>query len=548
MNDPHTKLALDYFDYLARHFPVMCASDEFYFLPRAERARQYYDRLDNFDKSLIEDHLSTLKQFQNKIDRLVSGEDDFEKLADLELLKANIAGILIELEMKQSWRYNPLLYLKIAFIGLDHALTKPVPEPEERTERVRARLEAIPRLLKQAAENIESVPETYWRAAVSMVNDCNSYLAEINESIAEMGGGDLGERLQKTRSALNGFDNVLRTFSPVPDQRFATPAIETTLRDHFLSPRSLFEIFTIAVEEWDENIKQLKKLQAKIDPGKSWIELYDAYSLSDSEKKDTISLYQREIDRLASFFREHGFREIDSGSSLKLCETPSYLRSIRNSASFSAAFDTDAGEEDLFYITTFLPHQKDGGSGDLAKKRLNREYKFLTAHETVPGHHLLDSVRRGLKNPVRRQIESPLFYEGWAYYAESLLTEYGYVDDPIDCLIDCKRRLWRAARCQIDVGLATGMLDREGALKLLTTAGFSMEEASAQVDRFQLNPGYQLCYTLGRFEIMKLKETYGITTGRDEFHRLLLEGGELPFHLIEKRFQSLDPGYKEGES
>ena len=31
-------LAFQYFDYLARCFPVMCASDEFHFLPRAEDA------------------------------------------------------------------------------------------------------------------------------------------------------------------------------------------------------------------------------------------------------------------------------------------------------------------------------------------------------------------------------------------------------------------------------------------------------------------------------------------------------------------------------
>jgi uncharacterized protein (DUF885 family) len=198
-------------------------------------------------------------------------------------------------------------------------------------------------------------------------------------------------------------------------------------------------------------------------------------------------------------------------------------------------------------ITTFLTQQRNKEVGELVRKRLHREYKFLTAHETFPGHYLLDSVRRRLKNPVRRQIESPLFYEGWAYYAESLLTEYGYVDDLMDRLVDCKRRLWRAARCQIDVGLTTGILTREDAVRLLTTAGFSPEEAANQLNHFQVSPGYQLCYTLGRFEIMKLKGTYGIRIGRGQFHKRLFEGGELPFHLIEKRFKSLDLSDMKGD-
>ena len=45
----HHRLAQEYFDYMARRFPVMCASDEFHFLPRAQAAANYYDKLDDLD-------------------------------------------------------------------------------------------------------------------------------------------------------------------------------------------------------------------------------------------------------------------------------------------------------------------------------------------------------------------------------------------------------------------------------------------------------------------------------------------------------------------
>jgi hypothetical protein len=181
MKDPQIESALQYFDYLSKCFPVMCASDEFHFLPQAETASHYYDQVDNLDADVIRECLFNLRKFQDKFDRLASHENDFEKLTDLKLLKASVAGILIELEMKQSWRHNPLLYLKIAFIGLDHALTKPASEPEERTERTLARLQAIPRLLQQAIANIDSVPKTYHQAALAMLIDCRSYLTEIKK-------------------------------------------------------------------------------------------------------------------------------------------------------------------------------------------------------------------------------------------------------------------------------------------------------------------------------------------------------------------------------
>ena len=133
----------------------MCASDEFHFLPRAVEASRYYDRIESFDPASIEEDIFALREFQRQFNLAASGEVDLEKLTDLELLNCSVAGILIELDENRLWRHNPLMYLKIAFIGLDHALTKPAGDNKERLERTLARLRAIPRLLKQATENID---------------------------------------------------------------------------------------------------------------------------------------------------------------------------------------------------------------------------------------------------------------------------------------------------------------------------------------------------------------------------------------------------------
>ena len=538
MKDSHIKSALRYFEYLAKKFPVMCASDEFHFLPRVQAAGRYYDRLDNLEADAICECLADLKQFQKEFNLAISLENDLEKRIDLELLNANIAGILIEFEKSRSWRHNPLLYLKIAFIGLDHALTKPAKEQKERIERTNARISAIPRLLNQAMDNIDSIPESYHQAASTMLNDCKEYLFEISDNFLDESSKRFKDEIQNLLSALNDFSKFLSSISPLPDQSFAFRSLEDSLKDHFLYVRSLDEVFEIAIDEWHENLKQLGKLQSKIDPGKSWQMLYHNYFPSDIEEMDTFSLYYREIEHMRLFFSKHGFRDKDIFSSLELVETPTYLKSVRGAASFAAAFTADQRETSLFYITNRLPQQISKEAGNLLKKRLHREYKFLTAHETIPGHHLLDSARRRLDNPIRRQIESPFFYEGWASYVESLLTEYGYINSPIGYLLDFKRKLWRSARCQIDVGLHTGALSIEDAINLLTTVGFTLEESKRQIDRFRLNPGYQIYYSLGSHEIQRLRESYESRIGKDKFHTFLLEGGELPFHLIKKRFEA----------
>jgi uncharacterized protein (DUF885 family) len=535
----HVKVAERYFNYLAGRYPVMCASDEFHFLPRAENARNYYDKLENLDARSIAETIDTLKDFQKEISHFSREDDDFEKQVDLEILKANITGVLIELEHKRSWQYNPLLYLKIAFIGLDHALNKPSDDIKERNKRTLARLSAIPRLLQQAIENIESVPDEYVQASIYMLDDCKYYVKEIgNELIGTYSGGsskNITQPVESVISALDSFYRFLRQLTPVTNRRIGGDTLETTINRHFLSVRSLDDIFQIAADEWQQNLRKLEILASKLDAGKSWQELYHDYYPSEIDSTDTMSLYAHEINKLGLFFKEQGFSKEAIDSPVDVSATPMYLSSVRAAASFAAAFTADAREKSFFYITSGFPRQNSHHADTMLKKRFHREYKPLAAHETIPGHHYLDSIRRRLENPIRRQIESPLFYEGWASFAESLLIDYGYVSDPLDSLVHLKRNLWRSARCQIDAGLFTGRITVADAMDMLKICSFSPQEAQRQIDRFQLNPGYQVCYSLGSYEFRQLKATFESKMGSKRFHETVLDGGELPFHLLEKR-------------
>ena len=258
-----TDLAQAYFGDLARRFPVMCASDEFHFLPRAAAASEYFDRLDDLGANAIDEGVQALKDFQRKLNtHAAHEEDDLEGFLDGELLKCNVAGVLIDLEESRSYRHNPLLYLKIACIGLDHALTKPASSPEEITERTAARLDAIPRLLHQAIDNLEGIPETHHQAALLMLGDCKKYLVELSESFlipssylktqhsaltthhsllithTHTQHSSFNNRLERVHSALNDFGNFLGTIRPVPDQDFGGPGLDATLREHFGSLRT----------------------------------------------------------------------------------------------------------------------------------------------------------------------------------------------------------------------------------------------------------------------------------------------------------------------
>jgi len=541
--DDYRKLAERYFEFLAKNFPVMCASDEFDFFPRVAEADQHYDKLGKLDARAIEESIGQLKGFHKEFAAAneKTGDGDLDRFIDLKLLEANTAGILIELDTKRSWRFNPLLYLKIGFIGLDHALNKPAADSREVRQRALARLSSTPDILQNGIDNIQSVPETYYRASLRMARDCMRYLNEIGLVLSKRfpDHHDVIHKLIKNvEISLAKFNQFLTSTSPEPDRRFAVSTLEISLKDHFLSNHEPEDIFAIAREEWQDILGRLDDLQAKIDAGKTWAQLYHAYAPSQTAEAEIIALYEDEINRLRTFFSQKGFSDEFLDLPVEIKYTPTYLKSVRSSASFAAAFSRNVREKSYFYISTDFAQHHNKETDHHLQRRLNREYKMLTAHETIPGHHFLDSFRRSLKNSIRRQIESPLFYEGWASYAESMLIEYGYLNDPMELLVSLKRDLWRSARCQIDVGLTIGKLSENRAVELLKTCGFAAAEASRQLDRFRLNPGYQLCYCYGSHEFKQLKKKYGPRLADNDFYRFLLEGGELPFHMIEKRFEN----------
>jgi uncharacterized protein (DUF885 family) len=425
------ELAEGYFDHLAGRFPVMCASDEFHFLPRAENAVNHYDKLDNLDADAISETTDMLISLQQGLQTMRGQDDELEKQLDIDLLRANISGFLIEFRQNGSWQYNPILYLKIAFIGLDHALNKPSASFPEAIDRTMARLSEIPRVLKQAADNIGSVPEAYYQPSLYMINDCRQYLEETFKRLAhnqsKATSAELSKLANAALSSLGALQHFLNDLTPASDQLFAGETLERTVNEHFSCVRSLDNIFQIAEESWQENLSRLEELRAQIDPAKSWQQIYHEYYPSEISETDTIALYAQEIENLRSFFKQQGFDAETLNSAVEVSETPVYLRSVRGAASFAAAYTSNPEERSYFYITTRLVHQPDDQVQKSLKKRFHREYRLLTAHEAIPGHHYLDSIRRRLKNPIRRQIESPLFYEGWASYAESLLVEYGYM-------------------------------------------------------------------------------------------------------------------------
>jgi uncharacterized protein (DUF885 family) len=165
-------------------------------------------------------------------------------------------------------------------------------------------------------------------------------------------------------------------------------------------------------------------------------------------------------------------------------------------------------------------------------------------HEGVPGHHLQVAqtvYRSELLNKWRR-LESWTsgHGEGWALYAERLMAELGYMDDPGNRMGWLAGQSLRAARVVIDIGVHCGFDAPEEvgggewtydkAWTYLTRYGFMDEK----VLRFELNrylgwPGQAPAYKIGERLWLALrdevKEREGDAFDLKAFHRRALDIG-----------------------
>ena len=100
-------IAKDYFDYLGRHLPQQCASDEFYFLPRAEAAIHHLNILDDLDPEKLRDHVHHVRALLGQVP--FRKTDDLEADIDCLLLRQSMQSFIREFEEAKVWQKDPSL-------------------------------------------------------------------------------------------------------------------------------------------------------------------------------------------------------------------------------------------------------------------------------------------------------------------------------------------------------------------------------------------------------------------------------------------------------
>jgi uncharacterized protein (DUF885 family) len=168
-------------------------------------------------------------------------------------------------------------------------------------------------------------------------------------------------------------------------------------------------------------------------------------------------------------------------------------------------------------------------------------------HEAVPGHHLQIAQVRYLADELSRYQRTAGFVsghgEGWALYAERLMGELGYLDDPAFELGMLSAQAMRAVRVIVDIGMHLELpipareryhpgdrWNAEIALPfVIERSCFPEDFMKSEVDRYLGLPGQAISYKVGEREWLAARAEVQARKGTDfdlkAFHSFALDLG-----------------------
>jgi uncharacterized protein (DUF885 family) len=181
-------------------------------------------------------------------------------------------------------------------------------------------------------------------------------------------------------------------------------------------------------------------------------------------------------------------------------------------------------------------------------------------HEGVPGHHLqlaqLTYLARELSRFQRVAAFVPGYSEGWALYAERLMGELGYLQNPDYELGMLRAQAFRAMRVIVDIGVHLGLTipsneayhpgetwSPELMLPFAVEHGYEPEDfLRSEVDRYLGWPGQAICYKVGERTWLAVRERARERAGNrfdlKAFHTRALNLGPMGLAQLEREMGS----------
>ena len=484
-------------------------------------------QLSDYSPAARESQLAWAKQFRDSVKEF----SDISTLTganqvDARILAENIDNEIFELEELKESDWNPLVYNQSLANSLYLLVARDFDTAEKRVPNLRKRMEAIPRVIAQAKQNLQHPPRVHTETAIEQttgaINLVREGLSPLLERAPRM-KKDLAPLQEKTAKALDEYKQWLqKDLLPRSDGDFRIGAdkFRKKLRFALASDLSMEEIMKRAQADLQQTQTAIYEtalpLYKKYSPNANASDLADKKrvttavldKLAEQHPDDNtiVGYCQKVVGEATDYVKKHDLvtvpekpldvivmPEFKRGTGIAYCDSPGPLE--KNGKTFFAV----------------EPTPKDWTKQ--RKESFYREYnnymiRDLTVHEAMPGHYLQLAHANEFKAPtmVRAIFQSGTFVEGWAVYTEQMMAEAGYGGPEVK-MQQLKMRLRSICNAILDQSIHAGNLSEQQALDLMMKEGFQQEgEAVAKWKRARLTSAQLSTYFVGVSEHLDLRD------------------------------------------
>jgi uncharacterized protein (DUF885 family) len=513
----------------------------------ADGLHEYDPKLEDYSKADVDRRIAAYKAFRAKVEAVDPNSLDYNRQVDRDLVLGYINSHLLSLEEIRGWEKSPDPYQSNITNSIFVIMARNYAPQSERMKAVIAREKQMPAVFIAARANLKNPPKIYTEIALQQTPGIVSFFEkDVPSAFSEVKDAKLLAEFKASNAAviaaLNNYQKWMKEdLLPRSNGSFAIGA--GNYRKKLLYDEGvdipLDRLLEIGMADLHKNQEWFKETAKQIDPNRDPQELLKDMQKDHPDPAKLLDAYADLLGGLRSYVAEHHIMTIPSQEQPTMEETPPFER-----ATTFASMDTPGpfekvAKESFFNVTLPEPTWSKEEVEEHMAGNSRPVMLAVAVHEVWPGHFMQHLWTPLLSSKVRKVLGCGTSGEGWAHYTEQMmLDEHVAKDDPKMRLGQLQDALLRDARYIVGIKMHTEGMTTEQAIDFFVKEGYQTHSiADRETKRGTADPTY-LVYTLGKLQIMKLREDYKAKMGDkfslQDFHDKFMKHGFVPIKYVRK--------------
>src|ERR1039457_6094562 len=518
---------------------------------------EYDGKVTDYSQTSLSAELARLKSFDQRLGQLNRSQLSQQAYYDCRILRSANQREIFGFEQMRIYSDNPMTYAGAPDVNI--YIKRNFAPLEERVRSIVAILNQAPQIMSAARANLaESLPRPQVETAIEESEGSADFLAK--DLVAALRGVKNDTLMAEFNAANRRAIAEVRGYAAyLKEQKLPKATAPYALgREKYqklleygemvtLSPEQLLEIGS---HELQRKQKVFAEAAGKIDPTRTPIEVFRAIQKDHPAEQSLIPDTARDLGTIRQFVIDRQIITIPSPVTATVAETPQFMRATSfASMDTPGPFETKATEA-YYYVTPveadWPPQQKEEWLTAFNYYTTD----IVSIHEAYPGHYVQFLCLNA--SPATRLVKifgSYASIEGWAHYTEQMMVDKGFGASPSPTptraeqiktakyrLAQTDEALLRICRLCVSIRMHCQGMSVEEATKFFEdNCYYEPKTARQEAIRGAYDPEY-LYYTLGKLEILKLREDYRKQEGAkfklEEFHNEMLRHGAPSIRLL----------------